>query len=300
MGNKGNLSEEKKIDIITPGPWTVESHPDTEGAFIIKEAKREEGDWVSAGYDISDDEGMLREEIMEEHKWGNIRAIEQAPHMFACLLEVAACLRDNKPFRPELVKEIDRSLARVTGQPESKHIPQWIQVLKEKTHQEASKNELVIVMDGGLIQEILSSIDPAELPRVAVVDYDTEGSQNEPVRLENGDKALVWDAVVDRNDKFCRGVCEVIDKINKEDEGKMDLEVPSKTVWERDVIFQMEEQAELTTSDAQGILEAQSFAVAQAWVQRLGAVEAAAHILQASIPKPINHQKTKFSCGPCG
>lgn len=198
------------------GEWTVEPHPDTEGAFNIRESNAEEVRWVDDGYDISDEEGDRRGEIAEEHKKGNTRMIEQAPRMFGCLMEVSACLRDNKPIRPELVKEIDRSLARVVGQPEPKQIPEWIQILKQKTHQEASsKGELVVVMDGGLIQSIVSRNDPAELPKIVVVDYDTEGSDHPGlVRLKDGQEAVVGEFGVDRDDKFCREIQEVCESFD--------------------------------------------------------------------------------------
>ena len=38
-------------DFITPFPWTVESHPDTEGGYIIREARNEQQTWCDQGYE---------------------------------------------------------------------------------------------------------------------------------------------------------------------------------------------------------------------------------------------------------
>jgi len=73
---------------ITPGPWTVESHPDTEGAYIVKEARHEQQTWGPDGYDISDDEGDRRNLIVERRDAGNVRLIAVAPRLFEVLRNV--------------------------------------------------------------------------------------------------------------------------------------------------------------------------------------------------------------------
>jgi len=70
----------------TPGPWTVESHPDTEGAYIIKEARYEQQVWGPDGYDLSDEEGDRRNLIVERRDSANIRLIQAAPGLFLALL----------------------------------------------------------------------------------------------------------------------------------------------------------------------------------------------------------------------
>ena len=70
---------------ITGGPWTVEPHPDTEGAYIIKEALHEQRIWGSEGYDVSDEEGDRRDLIAERRDAGNVRLIRFAPELFEAL-----------------------------------------------------------------------------------------------------------------------------------------------------------------------------------------------------------------------
>jgi len=70
---------------ITPFPWTVESHPDTEGGYIICEVRHEQQIWCDQGYDISDDEGDRRSLIVARHNAGNIRMLQAAPELFSAL-----------------------------------------------------------------------------------------------------------------------------------------------------------------------------------------------------------------------
>ena len=70
---------------ITPMPWTVESHPDTEGGYIIHEARHEQRVWCDQGYDISEDEGNRRSLIVACHNVGNMRLIQAAPVLIAAL-----------------------------------------------------------------------------------------------------------------------------------------------------------------------------------------------------------------------
>jgi len=70
---------------ITPGPWTVETHPDTEGAYIVKEARHEQQIWGPDGYDISDEEGDRRNLIVEQRDRSNVRLIQAAPLLFEAL-----------------------------------------------------------------------------------------------------------------------------------------------------------------------------------------------------------------------
>jgi len=70
---------------FTPGPWTVETHPDTAGAYIIKEARYEQQTWSPDGYDISDEEGDRRDKIVEQREAGNICLIAIAPALLEIL-----------------------------------------------------------------------------------------------------------------------------------------------------------------------------------------------------------------------
>jgi len=70
---------------ITPFPWNVESHPDTEGGYIIREAHHEQQIWCDQGYDISDDEGDRRSVIVARHNAANIHMLQAAPELFSAL-----------------------------------------------------------------------------------------------------------------------------------------------------------------------------------------------------------------------
>jgi hypothetical protein len=80
-----------KIEIgsaITPIPWAVESHPDTEGGYIIHEARHEQRVWCDQGYDISEDEGNRRSLIVACHNVGNMRLLQAAPWLFQALRDM--------------------------------------------------------------------------------------------------------------------------------------------------------------------------------------------------------------------
>lgn len=70
---------------ITPLPWTVESHRDTEGGYIIREARHEQLSWCDEGYDISDEEGERRSLVAARRNSNNVRLIQAAPALFAAL-----------------------------------------------------------------------------------------------------------------------------------------------------------------------------------------------------------------------
>lgn len=91
---------------ITPGPWTVECHPDTEGAYIIKEARYEQQVWGPDGYDVSDEEGDRRDLLVERRDAGNIRLIQAAPDLFHALGNL---LHDSETGKAQAI-EILRSL----------------------------------------------------------------------------------------------------------------------------------------------------------------------------------------------
>jgi hypothetical protein len=82
---KNDLLNEMIEFETTPGPWTVEPHPDTEGAYIVKEARHEQQIWGPDGYDISDKEGDRRDLIVERRDASNVRLIQAAPQLFEAL-----------------------------------------------------------------------------------------------------------------------------------------------------------------------------------------------------------------------
>lgn len=63
-----------------------------------------------------------------------------------------------------------------------------------------------------------------------------------------------------------------------------------KIEWEIDVIYQIELQGEMTTSDAQGLMEAQPFEIAQAWGKELTPEATAALILNANMARTAKRQ----------
>jgi hypothetical protein len=109
----------------TPGPWTVTIHPDTEGAYTILEANREQRHWVSEGFDISDEEGVRRSRVAEEHSEGNRRLIEAAPDLLERLREAVNQLEYLAPeqFDDEVherqwsdwIRTLHNTIAKATG-----------------------------------------------------------------------------------------------------------------------------------------------------------------------------------------
>ena len=91
---------------ITPGPWTVKSHPDTEGAYIVKEAFHEQHTWVADGYDISEEEGDRRNLIIVRRDANNIRLIKIAPELFEVFRKVLLFPDTGKEQAIETLKSI--------------------------------------------------------------------------------------------------------------------------------------------------------------------------------------------------
>lgn len=92
---------------ITPFPWTVGIHPDTEGAYIINEAYYEQQVWCEQGYDISEEEGDRRCLIGAWHNAGNVFLLQAAPELFVALRNMVSMPQGSK-------KEAIRALERVS------------------------------------------------------------------------------------------------------------------------------------------------------------------------------------------
>ena len=92
---------------ITPGHWSVEPHPDTEGAYIIKEARHEKQTWAIEGYDVSDEEGDRRDLIVERRDAGNVRLIQIAPELFEALRNLLLLPDTGREQAVEILKSID-------------------------------------------------------------------------------------------------------------------------------------------------------------------------------------------------
>lgn len=80
--NRARLDD---LDNITPLPWTVESHRDTEGGYIVREARYEQLSWCDEGYDVSDEEGDRRSLVAAQRNSNNMRLIQAAPALFSAL-----------------------------------------------------------------------------------------------------------------------------------------------------------------------------------------------------------------------
>ncbi|MGD9948269.1 MAG: hypothetical protein AB7U29_07280 [Desulfobulbus sp.] len=78
----------EKPSFCTPFPWTIESHPDTEGGYVIREARHEQQTWCDQGYDISTEEGDRRSLLVARHEAGNIRLLQAAPALYVALRDL--------------------------------------------------------------------------------------------------------------------------------------------------------------------------------------------------------------------
>ena len=90
MHHERNQQEYPQADpsFCTPFPWTIESHPDTEGGYVIREARHEQQIWCDQGYDISLEEGDRRSLLVARHEAGNIRLLQAAPDLFVALRDL--------------------------------------------------------------------------------------------------------------------------------------------------------------------------------------------------------------------
>ena len=77
-----------EASFCTPFPWSIASHPDTEGSYVIREARHEQQTWCDLGYDISTEEGDRRSLLVARHEAGNIRLLQAAPILFVALRDL--------------------------------------------------------------------------------------------------------------------------------------------------------------------------------------------------------------------
>ena len=91
MNHLPNQQENPQVEssFCTPFPWTIASHPDTEGGYVIREARHEQQTWCDQGYDISLEEGDRRSLLVTSHDAGNIRLLQAAPVLFVALRDLA-------------------------------------------------------------------------------------------------------------------------------------------------------------------------------------------------------------------
>lgn len=74
----------------TPGSWTEESPPDTEGDYNTKDANHEQDTWVADGYNISEEEGDWRHLLVERRDTNMARFIPIA-ELFKTLISGMCC-----------------------------------------------------------------------------------------------------------------------------------------------------------------------------------------------------------------
>ena len=91
-----------EASFCTPFPWTVTSHADTEGGYVIREASHEQQVWCDQGYDLSLEEGDWRGSVAAQHEVGNIRLLEAAPALFLALRHLAISTGDAAAARSAL------------------------------------------------------------------------------------------------------------------------------------------------------------------------------------------------------
>lgn len=89
-----NQSQLDDLADITPLPWTVESHRDTEGGYIILEARHEQLSWCDEGYDISNEEGERRS--LGSPEYGRVQAIEVLEEINPHCLEMKITCGENE------------------------------------------------------------------------------------------------------------------------------------------------------------------------------------------------------------
>ena len=90
MNHLPNQKENPQVEpsFCTSFPWTIASHPDTEGGYVIREARHEQQIWCDQGYDISLEEGDRRSLLVARHEAGNIRLLQAAPDLFVALRDL--------------------------------------------------------------------------------------------------------------------------------------------------------------------------------------------------------------------
>jgi len=89
--------DDSNPSLFTPGPWTVEGHPDFYGHYVIEQARFEQEDWYAepmAALEDEDPQEMWeaaeaeqdrRQEIANLHEYGNAALIAAAPALYqAC------------------------------------------------------------------------------------------------------------------------------------------------------------------------------------------------------------------------
>jgi len=90
MNHPPNQQEhpQAELSFCTPFPWTIASHSDTEGGYVIREVRHEQQTWCDHGYDISTEEGDRRSLLVARHEAGNIRLLQAAPALFVALRDL--------------------------------------------------------------------------------------------------------------------------------------------------------------------------------------------------------------------
>ena len=60
-----------------------------------------------------------------------------------------------------------------------------------------NKPAIIIQMEGGIVQQVLTNLLEADRPDIVIVDYDTEGAENEETTKVFGNEAFVFEPYVE-------------------------------------------------------------------------------------------------------
>lgn len=95
----------------TPGPWEVSKDMDMFGRYTILKAAHEQDDYVTEGYEISDEEGDRRGQEAEENDEGNRVLIQKAPDLLELVEQAFERFTDNdmQPANDKLREWLERA-----------------------------------------------------------------------------------------------------------------------------------------------------------------------------------------------
>jgi len=76
-----------------------------------------------------------------------------------------------------------------------------------------NKPAIIIQMEGGIIQQILTALPEGERPEIVVVDYDTEGADEDETTQVFGNPAFVFKPYVETiSEENAEGVCNAVQR----------------------------------------------------------------------------------------
>jgi hypothetical protein len=80
---------------ITPGEWEVVKRSSEDlGTYRLRQAAREQNEWVTDGYEIDEDEGDRRAAVADRHDANNAKLMSKAPDLHRALEATLAALKN--------------------------------------------------------------------------------------------------------------------------------------------------------------------------------------------------------------